>query len=361
VHIARAEARAAGDSVDIDARVDVNERLALHLHGTLRPAVDALIADLNVSMGLVEWASLEPLLLPAGHLRDEGTPTTSHSLPLHLRGKLRINADSFTYAGYTWRPVRALVDLSVGKPSVTITQASLCHISMPGSIAMTPGGLSLSFKPNAKSQPLDQMLLCLTGRPARMTGEFSLSGQIDAIGQGSGILASSNGHVQFAAKSGRIYQGRVIEKILTVMSVGYGSWNILSDLTDDGLPYNSIDAKGDLREGRLVLTEATMDAPSMEMAAEGDIDLRTGTMNVTLLAAPLKTVDKVVSRIPVLGNILGGSLLTIPIKVKGPVRDPSVTPLSPTEVGKGLLRVMTRIVKLPLRLLDPFLFNNGKR
>jgi len=98
----------------------------------------------------------------------------------------------------------------------------------------------------------------------------------------------------------------------------------------------------------------------MKMVAEGTIDMSRGTIDVTLLAAPMKTVDKVVSRIPILGGVVGGSLLTIPVKVKGPLQDPSVTPLDPSEVGNGLLRVMTRIVKLPVRLLDPFLPGSGK-
>ena len=356
-HIARAELRATGGSLAIDAEGEVSDGLLLHLHGSLRPAVDAFIADLDVSTGLVEWARLEPLLL-AWHDDGKSTPTASHPMP--VRGKVRISADSFTYAGYTWKPVRAVVDLSGGTPSITITQASLCRISTPGTMAMTPGGTSVRFKPMAKNQRLEQMLSCLTGKPARMTGKSSLIAQIDAAGPGPEIIASAKGQVRFTTRNGRIYQTGVLEKVLAVISVGYGSWNILSDLTDDGLPYNTIDAKGDLREGKLVLTEATMDAPSMKMVAEGTVDVMRGTIDVTLLAAPLKTADSVVSRIPVFGNVVGGSLLTIPVKVKGPLQDPSVTPLDPSEVGNGLLRVMTRIVKLPLRLLDPFLPGSGK-
>ena len=358
VHIAHAQVQATGALLAIDAEGDVSDGLPLHLHGALRPAVDALIADLDVSAGPVEWARLEPLLRPAEHGDGESTPTAAHSLP--LRGKVRITADSFTYAGYTWKGVHAVVDLSGGTPSMTITQASLCRISTPGTMAMTPGGVSVRFRPAAKNQPLDKMLACLAGDPARMSGQCDLTARVDTAGHGSEMLVSANGQAQFNARNGRIYQGGVLEKILAVTSVGHDSWNLLSDLRDDGLPYNTIDAKGDLREGKLVLTEATMDAPSMKMVAEGTIDVLAGTIDVTLLAAPLKTVDKVVSRIPILGGIVGGSLLTIPVKVKGPLRDPSVTPLDPSAVGDGLLRVMTRIVKLPVRLLDLFLPGNSK-
>jgi len=358
MHVAHADLRATGGMLAIDAAGDVGDGQLLHLHGALRPATDALVADLDVSAGQVEWARLAPLLSRASGGDGQRAPTASP--PLRLRGNVRVTAESFSANGYTWQPVRAVVNLSSAAPVMTITQANLCRITMPGKIAVTPDGVNVHFKPAVANQPLDQMVRCLFGRSARMTGQCNLSAQVDAAGKGSDMLTSAHGLVQLSASKGRIYQGGVIEKILAVTSLGHGSWNILADLTDDGLPYNAIDVKGDLRDGKLVLTEATMDAPSMKMVGEGTIDMNAGTIDVTLLAAPLKTVDTAVSRIPILGSVLGGSLLTIPIKVKGPLHDPSVTPLDPSEVGSGLLRVMTRIVKLPLQLLNPFLPADSK-
>ncbi len=350
VDIAQANLRAAGGVLAIDAQGDVNDGPLLQLRGNLRPATDAVVADLDLVTGPLEGTRLATLFSQAG---DGNGRTGSAHLP--LRGKVRIAAASFTYGGYTWQPVRAVVDVSGAAPVVTIAQANLCGIATPGKIAVTADGVSLQFKPAVTNQPIDQILKCLSGGPSRITGRCTLAGQIDASGRGPQLLTTAYGQLQFNAKSGRIYQGGGFEKVLAVMSVGHGSWNLLSDLTDDGLPYNTIDVKGELRDGKLVLTEATMDAPSMKMVGEGNADLKGGTVDVTLLAAPLKTVDMVVSRIPILGHVLGGNLLTIPIKVKGPLQDPSVTPLDPSDVGSGLLRVMTRIVKLPLTLLDPFL------
>jgi hypothetical protein len=357
LHIARAALRATGSILAIDAEGDVNHGPLLHLHGALRAATDALVADLDLSAGQVEWARLAPLLSRASAGDHQPSPTASRPLP--LRGRVRITAESFTYSGYTWQPVRAVVDLSGRAPTITVTEANLCRVATPGRIAITADGVSIHFKPALRSQPLDEMIRCLLGQPPRINGLCSFTAQIDAHGWGSEMLTSARGHVRLSAAKGRIYEGGVTEKILAVTSVGHGSWNILADLTDDGLPYNTIEVKGDLRDGKLVLIEATMDAPSMKMVGEGSIDVNAGSVDVTLLVAPLKTVDKAVSRIPILGGVLGGSLLTIPIKVKGPLRDPSVTPLDPSDVGSGLLRVMTRVVKLPLRLLDPLLPASG--
>ena len=59
------------------------------------------------------------------------------------------------------------------------------------------------------------------------------------------------------------------------------------------------------------------------------MDLPARTVDVTLLVAPLNTVDAVVSRLPVIGSVLGGSLVSIPVKVSGNWGDPKVTPLPP--------------------------------
>jgi len=69
--------------------------------------------------------------------------------------------------------------------------------------------------------------------------------------------------------------------------------------------------------------------------------------------SPLKTVDTVVRNIPLVGNILGGSLVSIPVKVTGDINDPTVVPLSPSAVGSGLLGTMKRVFQLPFTLTQP--------
>ena len=103
-----------------------------------------------------------------------------------------------------------------------------------------------------------------------------------------------------------------------------------------------------------------MNGPSVNGVAEGSVDLPARTVDVTLLVAPLKTVDAVVSRLPVIGSVLGGSLVSIPVKVSGNLGDPKVTPLPPSAVGKGLLGVMTRTIKLPLKVIQPLLSGEAK-
>jgi hypothetical protein len=91
----------------------------------------------------------------------------------------------------------------------------------------------------------------------------------------------------------------------------------------------------------------------MEMACLGDIDLVNKKLDLRVLVAPLKTVDSVVKKIPLVNHVLGGTLVSIPIKVEGDWGNPTVTPLSPSAVGSGLVGIMKRTLELPFKMIEP--------
>jgi hypothetical protein len=76
-------------------------------------------------------------------------------------------------------------------------------------------------------------------------------------------------------------------------------------------------------------------------------------MDVTALVAPLKTIDFFIKRTPIVKDILGGSLISIPIGIKGRMENPNVTPLPPSKVGEGLLGVVKRTLQLPVKIIQP--------
>jgi hypothetical protein len=52
---------------------------------------------------------------------------------------------------------------------------------------------------------------------------------------------------------------------------------------------------------------------------------------------------------------LGGSLVSVPVKIKGNLSDPQVTFLSPSAVGSAFLGIMERTIKLPITIIEPVL------
>ena len=82
-------------------------------------------------------------------------------------------------------------------------------------------------------------------------------------------------------------------------------------------------------------------------------------MNLTVLVAPFKTVDFVIKRIPVLNEILDGTLISIPVKVTGSYLDPKIAVLDPDVVEEELLDIMQRTLNLPFTVIRP-IFSNGE-
>ena len=107
------------------------------------------------------------------------------------------------------------------------------------------------------------------------------------------------------------------------------------------------------------MKECSIDGVSMGIACEGNIDFAEKKMDLTVLVAPFKTVDRIVDIIPLVGHVLGGKLISIPFRAKGDLKDPDVTPLPPMAVGSGVLGILERTLKLPITIIQP-IFPGGK-
>jgi hypothetical protein len=102
-----------------------------------------------------------------------------------------------------------------------------------------------------------------------------------------------------------------------------------------------------------------MDGNTLTLTGKGTIDLNNNALDLTLLVAPLKTVDRLVDKIPLVGDIIG-DIISIPFGVKGDVKDPKVVPLSPSAIGADLMGIMLKTLKLPVKIFQPILPNNKK-
>jgi hypothetical protein len=110
--------------------------------------------------------------------------------------------------------------------------------------------------------------------------------------------------------------------------------------------------KQQIADGKVRFDEILIDGNSLKITGQGSIDLNDATVDIILLAAPLKTVDRIVNNLPIIRYIAGGSLISIPLRVEGKLRDISVVPLPPSAVGKGLLNIMGRTLKAPFKLVE---------
>jgi len=122
------------------------------------------------------------------------------------------------------------------------------------------------------------------------------------------------------------------------------------------MPYNSIIANFEIKNGIAVTEDLLIDSDSMRITTVGEIDMRTKQMDMIVGVQPFQTVDKIISSIPLAGRILTGdkkALIVFYYTVKGDMNDPEITAVPFESLGKGILGVFKRLLLTPQEILSP--------
>jgi hypothetical protein len=323
----------------------------LALEGWLDFSPEGFHLDLDVSIDGLEWAKIEKILRTEDQKTEPGRTARTKIPP--LRGRIGVKSAFFEYDRFTWRPLDLEITFLPEEVKVTVREAKVCGISTPGTVTATSEDLALDFQPLAKNQDFSSVVSCLSGRPVLMTGNLDFYGRVKGRGQSKDLVQSLQGPLEMEAKDGRIYQDPIAIKILAFLNLT----ELLAGEKDDplkkGMDYKSLQAKGELQSGKLTIQELVLDASAMQVASQGEIDFVNQRMDLAIAVAPLKTVDWIVKHIPVVGYILEGTLISIPLRVQGDLKDPRIIPLAPSQIGSELMGIMKRTLKLPFKVVQP--------
>ena len=279
-----------------------------------------------------------------------------------VSGVIRLNTGSLVYNQNNWTPFRAVVEFDRDGVRVTVNQAEISGISTPGVAALkkSPEDLALEFNTRASGRPLAPVVAWLSGGTEKITGVFDLDGKISAQGTPDTVRESLTGEFEFEARNGSVFRALLLSNILTYLNATEVLLGKNPGIGREGFDYKKFTIKATLENGRLRLNEVFMDGASMELVCQGDIDLTTRQLDLTVVVAPLKTVDRVIKMTPLVGYLLQGTLVSIPLKVTGDYARPKISILPVSAVGRGLMGIMERTFKLPLKIIEPIL-PNGKK
>ena len=137
---------------------------------------------------------------------------------------------------------------------------------------------------------------------------------------------------------------------------GTGDFKVaFPDLAKSAFPYRSVSARGRIDGAKIVNGEFVIQASPLTLTAQGGIDVERKHIDVKALVSVSMPGSQVMRHIPLIGGILGGSLVGIPIRITGSLDRPEVTYLSPADVGAELLNVPLRILGAPLDSIRLFM------
>jgi hypothetical protein len=317
------------------------------------------IEDDDYLVDLVHEAT-EITLPPPESTSSETSPAEGDAFSLWglpLKGRIISRIDVLNVGAFRWAPFNATTRLAKNDWHTRIEDASLCGIATRGDIHIGPQTLTIALSPAAQDADFDETMSCLLQKPDLIDGRFDLEGRLESQSSERDLIRALDGRMTLNARSGRIYRFHLLSKILAVVNLTEVFRGKMPDLMEQGLAYESIAIRADIKDGICIVDEAVIDGASANLAGQGTIDLVTGETDMIVLVAPFKTVDALVRYTPIIGDWLGGTLISIPVKVTGGFSDPTVTPLAPSAVGSSLMNLMKNTIKLPVKIVEPFLNN----
>jgi hypothetical protein len=329
----------------------------LTLFGGMILTKNKTLLDLTLTADAIDWNQVNSIVEFVEKKREDPDGRLSKR---DLLGTLKVLADNFNYETYTVHPLKAELSFKPDKVVIAVNEAVVCSISFQGRLKLDKQTLEIFLVPTAVNQMLAPAVSCITGQKHLAMGTFNLNGQLLSKSKPDEFLRSLSGAVEFSAEKGRIYRFGLLAKILSILNVTEIYRGEVPDLTGEGFAYHGMTISADLVGGKLIMKECSIDGVSMGIACEGSIDLAQKKMDLMVLVAPFKTLDRIVKFIPLIGHILGGKLISIPFRANGDLKDPDVTPLHPTAVGSEVLGILERTLKLPITIMQP-LFSLGKK
>ncbi len=332
---------------------------AVNLSGTIDTASPYNRVDLHCKTGNIAWDGIRSAFLPQKSrksIKDTGIADRLRK----IQGSLNIKADTFQLGRFSWQPLQ--LELKFEKNRITLSsspQSSLCSIRTPGTLSLEDGTIRLQARPEIAGRDLENILSCFHGTKQQMTGRCSLNGNLQSRGSDwEGLKNAFQGSLHLSAENGRIYKATLLSKVLQLLNSTEFFFGSIPDLEKEGFAYHTLKMDCVLEDSILKIESGFLNAQSMAIEFIGRFDPRSTELELLIAVAPLKTVDRLLAKIPLIKELTGNHLVSIPLKVSGTLDKHRITPIPPHRLGQNFLDLLKRTLKAPVAIIQPLLENN---
>ena len=329
------------------------EKMQLKMSGNIKPgSSNRMRLDMDVSATALDLAPLIQALNTTG-AHKRGAKTSKHqSIP--LEGNIRFKAERLNIGKFSWKPLHADISLKGETANIRLKKAVICGVSTPGTLKVSPANIEFDLEAIANNHELSHSGRCFLNRDFKADGRYNLKARFHGSGKAEELLKKATGEMQVTAVDGHIYHDAIlisVLKFLNTLEVLTGKVNF-EDMGKKGFGFHSILLKAKLHNGKLHYEEAVLRGHPMTITAAGEQDLSNGRIDLTMLVAPLVTLNRVFEHIPLIGGVLD-TLDTIPLSVKGASGALHAIPLAPSAIGYALQEMMKKSVNRPIKLIHP--------
>ena len=187
-------------------------------------------------------------------------------------------------------------------------------------------------------------------------------GKAEILFAGEGVMMQDQpwwqglrGRLRLRVDEGSIAKGGVLTKLLAISSLADLPALLVGqrkDLTHSGLFYKRLQVEATVADHTVRVHQLAMRATAMDMAGQGSYDLQHNHMDLIMVFRPLQNLDAILSKIPLLRDIVGGSAHSLMRKVyhlHGGLRDADLEQVTPSSAGLSRPGLIEGLLTLPDR------------
>jgi hypothetical protein len=342
--------------------------------GQLAAEKDGLVLDISLASPFLTRKSLTNLSLAMQETQTvffHGHSTQEAGIQLprgwDITGRIGFDIDSFALSRKTATPYSekqditytfydVLGDLQLAPDKISRTEifsSKVCGLDFKGawfSDAALGQKFQLETDPE-NSFRLENVLPCLGVQQDIIEGEFSLQANLQKESD-----TWYSGNIYIKSTQGRILRLKTLSRIFKVVNITDLFEKQVESTGKRGFPFSQMDIDTHIDANNLIFDRAIIHGEGLNLFARGEVHLDDYDADLTLLIAPFKTFDTMISKVPIIGSpVTGadGSMVSIPVAVTGPIADPAITPLHPEAIGDAVLNIVKETFMLPYNILKP--------
>ncbi len=196
-----------------------------------------------------------------------------------------------------------------------------------------------------KTVNFEDFLSCLDFKQDTIKGPFKV--HLKMVGENDILMG--NGKLNIVAKNGNINRFVLLSKIFRVINL-VDLFSVEAGLLEGSSSYKDMTIHATLDKGLIHLEKAIIRGRGLNFYATGDINAINEYLDLILFIQPLKTIDKIITSVPIIGWIIGGkhkTFFVVPVSIKGNWKDPKIDTLESKIVTNIFEKLFLNVFKMP--------------
>jgi AsmA-like C-terminal region len=169
---------------------------------------------------------------------------------------------------------------------------------------------------------------------------------------GKDFFDTSGGKASVVLKDGRLQKFTLLSRVLGLIDLKNWFTAQVPDPRISGVPFRFVTADFAGTNGVFYTQDMVLDGPVLDITAQGSVNVADNSLDMEMGLLPFQTVDWLVNKIPLIGKDISqvsGGILAAYFRVRGPIKNPSVTP----EPFTSAAEIVKKTLSLPLNILRP--------